>query len=491
MISQILNQNIWWQDKSLISHDPKIREMNAQRFRWRPPVLEELDLDHFAVYTIRGPRQVGKTTALKILIRDLLEDERVLKEQVMYYTCDNIDDYKELIELLETYLDHIKKLNLGKKRLYIFLDEVTSVRDWQKGIKYLIDTGRFSQACMVLTGSNAADLRKGVERLPGRRGKVKSPDKIMLPLTFRDYVRLINPGLFTRLAERLSGGMDIFTLDQAAFKALLSLQPHHGELAILYEQFLITGGFITAINAYFPEHEIGYAVYELYQQWFRGDISRAGRSERTARQIINELITIGVSAFGWDTIAKKIGVATHKTVSEYIETMEDSFVLKTLYQIDINTRRSRIKKLKKTYFLDSFIFWSLWGWVDNWLAYSDNVSRALTSPDIKAKLTEQIIANELFYRFDRPDWLNSQVFFWKNGGEIDFIIKREKVLLPLEVKYQKNVGFADLRTIKKLGFKRGILISADRLDMEEDGFTIIPVELFLLATDGGDIGGRS
>ena len=61
MISQILNQNIWWQDKSLISHDPKIREMNAQRFRWRPPVLEELDLDHFAVYTIRGPRQVGKT----------------------------------------------------------------------------------------------------------------------------------------------------------------------------------------------------------------------------------------------------------------------------------------------------------------------------------------------------------------------------------------------------------------------------------------------
>ena len=59
------------------------------------------------------------------------------------------------------------------------------------------------------------------------------------------------------------------------------------------------------------------------------------------------------------------------------------------------------------------------------------------------------------------------------------------------MKYQKNAGFADLRTIKKLGFKRGILISADRLDMEEDGFTIIPVELFLLATGGGDIGGRS
>ncbi|MDI6809986.1 MAG: DUF4143 domain-containing protein, partial [Candidatus Eisenbacteria bacterium] len=98
-----------------------------------------------------------------------------------------------------------------------------------------------------------------------------------------------------------------------------------------------------------------------------------------------------------------------------------------------------------------------------------------------ARLTEQVIANELFYRFDRPDWFNSRVFFWKNGGEIDFIVKREKELLPVEVKYQKNAGFQDLRTIKRLGFKRGILISMDRLEME-DGFAIIPVEIFLLAT---------
>lgn len=444
-------------------------------------MLDEFNLDRFAIYTLRGPRQVGKTTAIKILINDLLKEEGILKEQVMYYSCDNIDNYKELIELLEIYLDYVKKLNLQKKRLYIFLDEVTSVKDWQRGIKYLVDAGKLSQAVMVLTGSNAADLRKGMERLPGRRGKTGSPDKIMLPMTFREYVSLINPELFTNFTGVLADGIDIFSLDQTAFKAILSLQPHLGELSILYEQFLITGGFITAINAYFPEHEIGYSVYELYQQWLRGDISKAGRNERIARQIINELITIAVSAFGWETIAKKTGVATHKTVSEYIETMEDSFVLKTLYQIDINTRRTRIKKLKKAYFLDTFIFWSLLGWVENWLVYSDNVNRSLASIGMKARLTEQVIANELFYRFDRQDWLNSRVFFWKNGGEIDFIVKREKELLPLEVKYQKNAGASDLRTIKKLGFKRGILISMDRLEME-DNFAIIPVEIFLLAT---------
>ncbi|MBI4691208.1 MAG: ATP-binding protein [Nitrospirae bacterium] len=482
MIQQIINQNIWWQDKSLISHDPKIKELNTRKFQWRPSVLDEFDLKQSAIYTLRGPRQVGKTTALKILISELLQKKTISKEQIMYYSCDNIDSHKELIELLETYLDHLKKLNLHRGRLYIFLDEITSITGWQKGIKYLADLGRLSNAGVVLTGSNASDLRKGIERLPGRRGRIAAPDKIMLPLGFAEYVRLTNPELFKRISERFTKKIDIFNPDNSAFQTLLSLQPHLKELTILFDQFLITGGFITAINAYFSENEIGYAVYELYQQWLRGDISKAGRNERTARHIINELIKISASAFGWETIAKKIGVATHKTVSEYIENMEDAFVLKTLYQVDINTGMPRIKKLKKVYFLDSFIFWSLWGWVDNWLAYGDNVSKELIQSDLKARLVEQVIADELFCRYDRIDWLNSNVFFWKNSGEIDFIIKKEKHLLPVEVKHRRNAGFSDFKIMKKLGFKKGILISMDRLDME-DNFVIMPPELFLIAAN--------
>jgi len=178
MIQSLINQNIWWQDKRLISHDPKIRELQSGGLVWRPAVLDEFDLDRFAVYSLRGPRQVGKTTAVKLLIQELLERPGVAKEQVMYFSCDTIDAYKELIELLETYLAHLKKLGLHNKRLAIFLDEITSVKDWQRGIKHLVDTGALEKACVVLTGSNAADLRRAVERLPGRRGGVKTPDKI-------------------------------------------------------------------------------------------------------------------------------------------------------------------------------------------------------------------------------------------------------------------------------------------------------------------------
>jgi hypothetical protein len=82
MIQQIINQNIWWQDRELIRRDPKIADLEGQKFRWRPRVLDEFDLTGApALYTLRGPRQVGKTTALKILIRDLLRDPATAKEQ--------------------------------------------------------------------------------------------------------------------------------------------------------------------------------------------------------------------------------------------------------------------------------------------------------------------------------------------------------------------------------------------------------------------------
>lgn len=475
MIQQIFNQNIWWQDRGLIEHDPKIKELNSQKIKWRPEILDEFQLKQFALYTLRGPRQVGKTTALKLLVKELLQDKRISKEQVMYYSCDNLDNHKELIELLEIYLDHMSKLNMQKKKLYIFLDEITAVQDWQRGIKYLVDMGRLSNAGMVLTGSNASDLRKGIERLPGRRGKVRNPDRVLLPLKFGEYVKLVNPGL----SRKLDNDISIPDIDKSDFKLLSSFQPHLKALRVLFDQFLITGGFIRAVNEYFSENEISYSVYELYQQWLRGDIAKAGRSERTARQIIGELVKISVSAFGWETIAKKIDVASHKTVSEYIEEMEDNFILKTLYQIDLNTGMPKVKKMKKVYFLDSFIFWSLWGWIDNWLAYSDNVNKSFIGSDLKARLSELIVANELFYRVDRLDWLNSSLFFWKNGGEIDFIIKKGKQLFPVEVKYQKYAGTSDFKVMNRLGFKKGVIVSIDRLEMEQ-GFIILPIELFLI-----------
>lgn len=47
------------------------------------------------------------------------------------------------------------------------------------------DAGVTADDALLLTASSAHDLKRGAERLPGRRGKGK--DYLQLPLSFRDY----------------------------------------------------------------------------------------------------------------------------------------------------------------------------------------------------------------------------------------------------------------------------------------------------------------
>jgi len=46
--------------------------------------MDQLDLSTFHIYTLRGPRQVGKTTLLKLMIKRLLDNPEIEKEQVFY-----------------------------------------------------------------------------------------------------------------------------------------------------------------------------------------------------------------------------------------------------------------------------------------------------------------------------------------------------------------------------------------------------------------------
>ena len=475
MINLILNQNPWWRDKSLISHDPKLRELERRSLRFRPEILDEFSLDQPGIYTLRGPRQIGKTTALKLLIRELLRQPDIAREQVMYYSCDNIDTRQELAALLDSYFGHLKLLGLPECALYIFIDEITVIKEWQRTIKHYADQGFLERAVVILTGSSATDLRIGAERLPGRRGPVSRPDKVLLPMGFREYLRMVDPAL----ARQCENDVALTSLNNEGLRRLSAMMPLLAALNTHLERYLVTGGYASAINDFHESGEVPYATWERYQQWVRGDLARSGKSERTARQIIRELLRISVSAFGWETIAKNVDVATHKSVAEYMRALEDSFALKTLYQIDLNTGAPRIKKLKKHYFLDHFIQWAMRGWVENWLAYHDRIIETIAGGEMRSPLAEAVTANELFRRFDRNDWLNSRVFFWKNGGEVDFIVRDETGLFPVEVKFQQGAGLADCAMMKKIGLKRGLVVSRDTL-LTQEGFSVIPLPLFLM-----------
>src|SRR3989338_7697780 len=114
-------QNPWWESPQRIDEDIKLKELENYELKWAPRLLKHIDFEKNAVYSIRGPRQIGKTTAIKIVIRQLLKNR--LQQNIFYYACDNLKDNIILYEILETFYDGVRSQN--NERVYIFLDEIS------------------------------------------------------------------------------------------------------------------------------------------------------------------------------------------------------------------------------------------------------------------------------------------------------------------------------------------------------------------------------
>jgi uncharacterized protein len=150
-------KNPWWKGKEHFEEDEDYRKWKEKQIKWVPNILEDIELRPFSLNFIFGPRQAGKTTLMKLLIKKLL-DEGNKPESIFFFRCDEIKDYKELRELLETYLDFRK--NLGIKCSYIFLDEITFPSEWFRTIKSFIDDGIFREDVLFLSGSTTLEIKE-------------------------------------------------------------------------------------------------------------------------------------------------------------------------------------------------------------------------------------------------------------------------------------------------------------------------------------------
>jgi len=57
-----------------------IRKFEKSRFKYLPSFMNELGSYKNGVYLIKGPRQIGKTTILKLIIRNLIK--KILTPQI-------------------------------------------------------------------------------------------------------------------------------------------------------------------------------------------------------------------------------------------------------------------------------------------------------------------------------------------------------------------------------------------------------------------------
>jgi predicted AAA+ superfamily ATPase len=488
--SEISRQNYWWKNASEISNDDKIKQLDAARVPWHPRLKYFIRLDGDKIYTLRGPRQVGKTTLCKTLIRDLItggNDPR----GILYYSCDLVSDEKELFDVLDQYISWASAFDPVRK--YLFLDEISSVRNWEKGLKHLVDTGFLKDTSVVLTGSHSIDIKKSIERLPGRRGEGNETlEKILLPMKFAEFAETVNPSIRDLFEEthlrKTSWRQEII---QGLFEGevdpvINALRIYQDELDILFDQYLITGGIPRPINEFFSDGNINNSTYEIYVRSLMGDLARWQIPEIAVKQILRALFRKLTTNVSWQGLVNDTDIGSHNTIAKYVQSLESSFVLNILYALDIRKKLPQFRKEKKIYPQDPFIFHSLMSWVSGSADSFASSQEYLLDPENKSKLVESVVQSHLVrfaYNMFPSDIFSPEehVFYWKSKGgkkEVDYVLKStDNELLPVELKFQNRIQSSDYRGL--YSFPKGIMLSRNTYEVNGN-YVTIPVSLFLL-----------
>lgn len=454
--------NPWWQDAKLIEQDEKILDFENQKIKYVPDFVNN-DFSISGVYILKGPRQVGKSTALKLLIRKLIQKEKIDPEQIFFFQCDIVEDFKELAEVIETYLGGLSDKNQHK---YLILDEISFVEEWPRAIKHLIDRGDIKNASVILSGSLSLELRGGAELMPGRRGKAGKIDFELLPVDFSQYLALnkidIPDFKFSDLLENSS--MRKILSD----KKLGAIAGQKVAIEKCFEKYLLSGGFLSAINEMEAEKKISDATYRIYWQWLKGDLLKLERKETIFLEIMQETIKHLGGTLSYNDIAKNISIHSHVTAMEYLDIAQKSFILNLAQNFDLNKRLPNLRKQKKANFVDPFLFHMINGQILGGVKFWETSKESIIEK--KPAIIEAVVCNFLKKFFAKSG-------FWRNGSEVDFVGIDKKETMGAEIKIREKTKKDDFIKTKE-NFNKFIVISKNDFNIFDD-VLIIPYWMIL------------
>jgi predicted AAA+ superfamily ATPase len=292
--------------------------------------------------------------------------------------------------------------------------------------------------------------------MPGRRGQGEDLDRLLLPLSFRDYVAVKSPGT----VERLAGISLSEPLDEVRRSAEGTVV-HDVVLAAEFQRYLATGGFLNAAAREVSEARIGTALYLQHRDAFIGEVIRTGHRESYFRELVRWLFPRLGAEFSWRDLAAETEIGAHATARAYVEDLEELFLWHVFHRVKTPERpRPAFKSPKKLYPGDPFTYHTLFAWgrglPDPWLSTRE----VLGDPALTGRLVESIVADHLRRLFGR------NCFYYRSPGgeEIDFVCWRGAGSpTVIEVKWRGRLGARDWQALSARG--GGLLLTRDRLSV--------------------------
>ena len=495
--SEIISANPWWRGAGRIDDDPEIRAWRGSKLRIVPRIMYVIEYDfdegNTVVYTLRGTRQIGKTTLIKLQIKRFLENGTP-PWNIFYYSFDLCTAPRELADVVEAYRRMTRGLRDGG-RCYLFLDEVSTISNWQRGVKWLVDGNKVPNSTIMATGSDAIDLRKSIERLPGRRGSTEdSYDKILPPLKFSEFAGaldgdvgdLIKTGGLLKSRSRLEifGKLASGEIDRSLEQARM----YQDVLDDLLRRYMYGGGIPSVMNSQASAFPIPEDMYKTYMDSITGEWSRLGRNQDLLKRLGREIVKSHGSQASWNNMARNADISSHKTVQDSVQTLSDLFILLTVHRYNPSEKGPMFRSNKKIYFADPFFLHLFNGWTRS-AGYFDASLEYMDRDDNVGSLVEGIVANHLVrLAFNAApnkqnfDYRYRLFYYAEDGREADFVYyDGGGIEVPIEVKYRNRVArdLAGMYRILNRTRGSGIVVSKDRLDSGPE-YVTVPASVFLL-----------
>lgn len=384
------------------------------------------------VLLISGLRRVGKSFFSHLLCKKdkyafiNFDDERLIEIET-----------KDLNVVLECFYELYQNFN------YILLDEIQNVKGWELFVNRLRNKYK-----VIITGSNANLLS-------------------------------------SELATHLTGRFITFSIFPLGFKEFLRFNSFEFKKNLLYSTE--TKSRITSLFLKYLKEGGIFEYYKFGKEFLRNLFSSIITKDIIVRYkikypiVLEELALLLVhywtSKISVSNLTKSLKIKSSHTVRQYIEYLENTFLIFTLSRFSYKIKE-QLSTFKKVYIIDNGIINSL---VFN---FSQN----------KGKLLENLAAVEFK---KRSIFEGFEIFYWSNYNvECDFIIKKGKKItsayqicseLTLKNKQREVNGL--IGALKEFNLKEGFIFTEaqeDEFKVDKFKVKVIPMWKWLIDRDDAE-----
>lgn len=442
------------------------------------------------IVVVRGPRQIGKTTAQHQVIADLLE-RGVPPRTILRFQADELPELRDQstpIPRLVEWFEHAvlgSSLNESARKnepAWLFFDEVQNLPDWAPQLKTLVD---HATTQVVVTGSSALRIEQGRDSLAGRIHTIEAGVLTLTEIGDFRGMPIGQPFLPDNGLERL--------LQFDFWRDLVS----HGESLreprdLCFAAFSERGGYpLPHERSEQPWSLIADQLNEtVIRRVIQHDLRTGQRGRKRDGTLLEELFRLACRYVGQAPEVQLLVRETQRAlganvgpqrVREYLKFLGDTLLLRLIAPLEIRLKKRRASA--KICLADHGLRAS---WLQEQVPISPaELSSAPELAPLAGHIAESVVGTTL-------STIGQLDLAWSparsNEPEVDFVLTIGTQRIPLEVKYQRRIDdLSDtegLRTFLEKSVNRapfGVLVTqVDGARVRDPRIVCVPLSTLML-----------